>query len=366
MSILVLVLVALPGTIELQGTSRAGQTPTRTKISYFQRILNRRWPNAFPVPRHPNDPVDRHRAEVDLAALSYLTDPAQIADVKMLYRRMQPLVCPGEHEQTIQEYHTMTELRVSCFDTLFDMQETTILVARAMRVLELGQSQYRPAALSGHISTMHGVDFAEFSTRLIDVPPLPSLGWGTLTWIRVEMTIGRRPLLKIRIQSELPNFDHWYSGWAREAILDVITGFEQEVVDKESPARPFIHTRQPHNIRLRLMLVQEAPPGLFRVEDEISALKVLLAVFLEREARNVIMSISLGGRYVAIAHLDFLTPPQTLAVAGNSTKIFTVLAAGNGTTGNQSVPLFLPVSESESIRKLSDYAADGNTSVQQG
>ncbi|KAL8928889.1 MAG: hypothetical protein Q9172_000726 [Xanthocarpia lactea] len=303
--------------------------------------------------------------QVDIATPSYLTDPAQIADVKMLYRRMQPLVCPGEHERLIQEYHTMTELRVSCFDTLFDMQETTILVARAMRGLELGQSQFRPAALTGHVSTPGGY-IAEFSTRLIEVPPPPSPGWGPLRWIRVETTVGRRPLLKIRIQSELPNFDHWYSRWARQAIVGVITGFEQEVVDKESPARPFIHTRPPHNIRLRLMLVQEAPPGLFRVEDEIIALKVLLAVFLEREARNVVMSISLGGNYVAIAHLDFLTPPQALTVAGDSTKIFSILAAGNATTGNHSVPLFLPVSESGPIRKLSDYAADGNTSVQQG
>ncbi|KAL8861715.1 MAG: hypothetical protein Q9178_001916 [Gyalolechia marmorata] len=338
---------------------------TSQSTSDIKQNLNPSWPDAFLVLRHPNDPVDRHDAKVELATPSYLTDPAQIADVKMLFRRIQPLVCPGEHEQAIQEYHTMTILSVSCFDTLFDMQETTILVARAMRALELGQSQFRPAALTGHVSAPDDY-IAQFSTRLTDVPPLPSPGWGPLTWIRVEMTIGRRPPLKIRIQSVMPNFDQWYSRWAQQALVGVITPFEQEVVDKESPARPFIHTRPPHNIRLKLMLVQEAPPGLFRVEDEIRALRILLGVFLEREARNVVMSISLGGIYVAIAYLDFLTPPQALTVAGKSTKIFTVPATSNGTTGNQSALLFLPVSESGPIRKLSDYVADGNTSVLQG
>ena len=294
----------------------------------------------------------------------YLTDSAQIEDMKTALHVMQTRICNTREEEVVQ-VHTLTNLTASCVQ-YGPFNQNRIILQRAMHALEYGQILYGPAALNGGVwiedDRYDYEQLSKFSTSVLAVPSVPSPGWGTNTWITLRFPRGPRPEMKIRIQSVRPNYDKWCNYMATQFLIQVLAHIKQTFSNEQAAGRNLIITGQPMKIRLRVRLMEHAPAGLFQVGDELRALQVLTATVIKYEARNIIMSISLEGIPVATVYLEYLQPwPET--ILGSSTGEWNRSETPNRTSDRDIVTIHLSGSAPIFDSKMYEYIQDGNVTV---
>lgn len=263
------------------------------------------------------------------------------------------------------QVHTLTKFTASCFK-YGPFNENRIILQRAMQALEYGQIVYGPAALNGEVwvddERYDSEQLSGFSTRVSAVPSAPLPGWGTHTWITFRLPLAPRPEMKIRIQSVTPNYDKWCTYMATQFLIKVLTHIRQTFPNEQAAARSLQIMEQPMRIRLRVRLMEHAPPGLFQVRDELLALSILATTVHKYEARNIIMSISLGEIPVATVYLEYLQPWPEM-VLGSSTGEWNRSETANRTSDRDTVTIHLSGSAPIVDPKMFDYMMDSNFTI---
>ncbi|KAL8880520.1 MAG: hypothetical protein Q9198_002093 [Flavoplaca austrocitrina] len=232
---------------------------------------------------------------------------------------MQQLVCANRQNQTVIQIHTATGLTVSCPDVGQPNQQQVL--QWAIVAMRQGQARRVPAALSGRIiTTGHPEElWTEFATVVQGVPPVPTPGWGTNTWCSVNLKVGNLAPVQIRMLSQGPITDKWYS-YFTFALMFQIFRHLQGIPDQGTTAAKPIDIRQmPQGIRFRLRPYHHGSTE-FTVEHEVLVLYALMQMLKEREARSLTISVIVRGTNVAVAYLDVVPPPLDSS-AKNSTGV---------------------------------------------
>ncbi|KAL8833567.1 MAG: hypothetical protein Q9176_007925 [Flavoplaca citrina] len=233
--------------------------------------------------------------------------------------RMQQLVCANRQSQKVNQIHTTTSLTVSCPDVGRSNQQHVL--HWAMVAMRQGQAIKVPAALSGRIiTTGHPEElWTEFTTVVQGVPPVATPGWGTNTWCNVILKAGNLAPMQVRMLSQGPITDKWYS-YFTFALLFQIFKHLQTLPDQETTAARPIDIRQgPQGIRFRLRPFHHGSTE-FTVEQEVLVLYALVQSLKDREARDLTISVIVGGTNVAVGYLD-VVPPALDSSARNSTGV---------------------------------------------
>ena len=233
--------------------------------------------------------------------------------------RMQQLVCANRQSQKVNQIHTATSLTVSCPDIGRSNQQHVL--HWAMVAMRQGQASRVPAALSGRIiTTGHPEElWTEFKTIVQGVPPVPTPGWGTNTWCSFNLKVGNLAPMQIRMLSQGPIADKWYSYFTFALLLQLFKHFHGLPDQGTTAAKPIDIRQVPQGIRFRLRPYHHGSTE-FTVEQEVLVLYALMQSLKDREARDLTISVIVSGTNVAVGYLDVVPPPLDSS-AKNSTGV---------------------------------------------
>ncbi|KAL8878370.1 MAG: hypothetical protein Q9192_008466 [Flavoplaca navasiana] len=233
--------------------------------------------------------------------------------------RMQQLVCANRQSQRVNQIYTTTSLTVTCPDVGRSNQQHVL--HWAMVAMRQGQASRVPAALSGRIlTTGHPEElWTEFTTIVQGVPPVATPGWGTNTWCNVNLKVGNLAPVQIRMLSQGPITDKWYSYFTFPLLLQIFRHLQGMPDQGTTAAKPIDIRQVPQGIRLRLRPFHHGSTE-FTVEQEVLVLYALMQTLKDREARDLTISVIVGGTNVAVGYLDVVPPPLDSS-AKNSTSV---------------------------------------------
>ncbi|KAI4276859.1 MAG: hypothetical protein LQ337_002206 [Flavoplaca oasis] len=233
--------------------------------------------------------------------------------------RMQQLVCANRQSLKVNEFHTATSLSVSCPDVGHASQRQVL--QWAMMAMRQGQARKGPAALSGRIiTTGHPEElWTEFTTIVQGVPPVATPGWGTNTWCNINVRPGNLAPMQIRMLSQGPITDKWYSYFTFALLLQIFKHLQTLPNRRTTAARPIDIRLVPQGIRFRLRPYHHGSTE-FTLEQEALVLYALMQMLKDMEARDLTISVIVGGASVAVGYLD-VAPPRLDSSAKNSTGV---------------------------------------------
>ncbi|KAL9628357.1 MAG: hypothetical protein Q9204_005939 [Flavoplaca sp. TL-2023a] len=233
--------------------------------------------------------------------------------------RMQELVCVNRQSQRVNQIHTATSLTVSCPDV--GRSNQLHVLHWAMVAMRQEQAIRAPAALSGRIITTGRPEelWTEFTTVIQGVPPEPTPGWGTNTWCSVNLKAGNLAPMQIRMLSQGPITDKWYSYFTFALMFQIFRHLQGIPDQGTTAARPIDMRQVLQGIRFRLRPYHHGSTE-FTVEHEVLVLYALMQMLKDREARGLTISVIVGGTNVAVGYLDVMPPPLDSS-AKNSTSV---------------------------------------------